>query len=32
VYEQQSDNRLIRPLANYTGQHQLPWAPIEQRS
>ncbi len=31
VYEQQSDNRLIRPLANYTGQHQLPWPPIEQR-
>jgi len=23
VYEQQSDNRLIRPLANYTGQHQV---------
>ncbi len=31
VYEQQSDNRLIRPLSNYTGQHQLPWTPIEQR-
>ena len=31
VYEQQSDNRLIRPLANYTGQHQVPWTPIEQR-
>ena len=31
VFEQQADNRLIRPLANYTGQHQLPWAPIEQR-
>src|SRR5512136_696888 len=31
VYEQQSDNRLIRPLANYTGQHQVPWVPIEQR-
>ena len=30
VYEQQSDNRLIRPLANYTGQHQVPWTPIEQ--
>lgn len=24
VYEQQGDNRLIRPLGNYTGQHQLP--------
>lgn len=31
VYEQQSNNRLIRPLANYTGGHQLPWTPIEQR-
>ena len=31
VYEQQSDNRLIRPLSNYTGQHQVPWTPIEQR-
>ncbi len=31
VYEQQSDNRLIRPLGNYTGQHQLPWTPMEQR-
>lgn len=31
VYEQQSNNRLIRPLANYTGEHQLPWTPIEQR-
>lgn len=31
VYEQQANNRLIRPLANYTGQHQLPWVPIEQR-
>ena len=30
VYEQQSDNRLIRPLANYTGQHQVLWTPIEQ--
>jgi citrate synthase len=32
VYEQQADNRLIRPLGNYTGQHQLPWMPIEQRA
>ena len=31
VYEQQADNRLIRPLGNYTGQHQLPWVPMEQR-
>jgi len=31
VYEQQSDNRLIRPLGNYTGQHQLPWVALEQR-
>lgn len=31
VYEQQANNRLIRPLANYTGEHQLPWVPIEQR-
>ncbi len=31
VFEQQADNRLIRPLANYTGEHQLPWVPIEER-
>ena len=31
VYEQQANNRLIRPLGNYTGQHQLPWTPIEKR-
>jgi citrate synthase len=31
VYEQQADNRLIRPLANYTGQHQLPWVAVEAR-
>jgi len=31
VYEQQADNRLIRPLANYTGQHQVPWTPVEAR-
>lgn len=31
VYEQQADNRLIRPLGNYTGQHQLPWIPLEER-
>lgn len=31
VYEQQANNRLIRPLGNYTGQHQLPWVPLDQR-
>jgi citrate synthase len=31
VYEQQGDNRLIRPLGNYTGQHQLPWVALEER-
>ncbi len=31
VYEQQANNRLIRPLANYTGAHQVPWTPMEQR-
>ena len=31
VYEQQSDNRLIPTLANYTGQHQVPWTPIGNR-
>ncbi len=25
VWEQQENNRLIRPLANYTGEHQRPW-------
>lgn len=32
VYEQQANNRLIRPLSNWVGEHQLPWVPIEQRS
>jgi citrate synthase len=32
VFEQQANNRLIRPLANYTGEHQLPWVEIEQRA
>jgi citrate synthase len=32
VYEQQANNRLIRPLSNYTGQHQVPWTPVEQRA
>ena len=31
VYEQQANNRLIRPLSNWIGEHQLPWVPIEQR-
>ena len=31
VYEQQSNNRLIRPLSHYTGEHQLPYVPIEAR-
>jgi citrate synthase len=32
VYEQQANNRLIRPLANFTGEHQRPYVPIEERS
>jgi citrate synthase len=32
VYEQQANNRLIRPLSNWMGEHQLPWVPIEQRA
>ncbi len=32
VYEQQSNNRLIRPLSHYTGEHQLPYVPIEARA
>jgi citrate synthase len=32
VFEQKANNRLIRPLSNYVGEHQLPWVPIEQRS
>jgi citrate synthase len=31
VFEQKANNRLIRPLSNYVGEHQLPWVPIEQR-
>jgi citrate synthase len=31
VYEQQANNRFIRPLSNWVGEHQLPWVPLEQR-
>lgn len=31
VYEQQEHNRLIRPVANYVGEHELPWVPIKDR-
>jgi citrate synthase len=31
VFEQKADNRLIRPLANYVGLHQVPWIPLEDR-
>ncbi len=31
VYEQYSDNRLIRPEAEYIGPLDVPYAPIEQR-
>jgi citrate synthase len=31
VFEQQANNRLIRPLSNYVGPHDLPWIPIEDR-
>ena len=29
VYEQQANNRLIRPLSNWMGEHQLPWVPMD---
>ena len=32
VIEQASDNRLIRPLALYTGPRDLPFVPIDQRT
>jgi 2-methylcitrate synthase/citrate synthase II len=31
VYEQQANNRLIRPLANFTGEHQRRYVPIGER-
>jgi citrate synthase len=31
VYEQYSDNRLIRPEAEYIGPLDVPYTPIEQR-
>jgi citrate synthase len=31
VYEQQANNRLIRPLANFTGDHQRQYVPIGER-
>jgi 2-methylcitrate synthase/citrate synthase II len=32
VYEQQANNRLIRPLANFTGDHQRQYVPIGERA
>jgi citrate synthase len=32
VYEQQENNRLIRPLANFVGEHQRPYIPIAERA
>ena len=31
VLEQYADNRLIRPLGEYTGPHSVPYIPIDQR-
>ncbi len=31
VYEQQANNRLIRPLANFIGEHQRQYVPISER-
>ncbi len=31
VLEQQANNRLIRPRAEYTGAQQAPWVPLDQR-
>lgn len=32
VYEQRSNNRIIRPSADYTGPEHQEWVPIEKRS
>jgi citrate synthase len=32
VYEQQENNRLIRPVANFVGEHQRPYIPIAERT
>ncbi|MFM8573845.1 MAG: citrate/2-methylcitrate synthase [Pirellula sp.] len=32
ILEQRAENRLIRPLADYTGPEPRPWTPIAQRS
>ncbi len=32
VLEQQADNRLIRPRAEYTGPRDVPYVPLEDRS
>jgi citrate synthase len=32
VLEQYSDNRIIRPLAQYVGERDRKYVPIEQRS
>lgn len=29
--EQRKNNKLIRPLSNYIGEHRRPWQPIDQR-
>jgi len=31
LLEQRANNKLIRPLSNYTGPEQRPWTPLEQR-
>lgn len=31
VFEQRADNRLIRPLADYTGPEPRPWIPLAKR-
>lgn len=31
IIEQRQDNKLIRPIADYTGQPQRQWLPIDQR-